>query len=525
MKRGVLVLIAITLFLLPAEAKRRILLRADVPIERQLTEENVQYLIKEPLALLGKTVVIPKNSELVFKCKGVISNGTIKGQDTEIVNPHFRNVCFSGTFTNKSIVLSESTFGSNPDFWGILSSFPLLTVSLQSDITPSEPPAQDFKIAAFRIKGNGHTIRVKDFPILRGPEVVLDNIVFDCSEASQQVFYAIGSNKSFIARNCRFVNIPEVSYILCPRGFDGVTIENCDFNGTMTADSKRSMESAVCILLYGCAGDITVRNNTIRNCFGHGIDGIGFTEEKNTKILVENNKIDRVTNGGIVFTGGDVWNVTVKNNSISNTHYLGKQFPEESNGGPNSAINFHGFRNVIVEGNTITDCMNSSGMDFDGSVSSGTKVAKGHNLIVRGNKCTRTGAIALFVVKDVVFENNTITNDNTYAYQSVIAISGASNVKIQKNLLHLNKGQVKAFYPIYLTDTKTVRSGRIQIEGNIVSSDSEHFVFINSHFEGYFQLGTNEVKSSGRPNGKLFIVNNSRQKVAIPAKSKMELYH
>ena len=377
---------------------------------------NNQYVISSPLDLKGKTFSVPIGMSIVFKKSGRIENGTIIGNGNTIINPHFDNVSFAGYFLNKDIHISEEAFGDNPDFWGIVSSFSDAVITLDMDVRPAHAPYDDFKLTSFRIQGNRHTIYVNDFPILRNATVSLENIVFVCTGATERVIYAIGPEKEFVIRNCTFINLPEVRFPLCARRFINTVIENCTFQGLLNSTSTRKSVFGFCILLYEVVGKVIVRNNTIQNCFGSGIEGIGFSKESNSEILIEGNIINSVTNGGIVFAGGDVWNVVVRGNLISNTHCLGTIEGEENNKGPNSAINFHGFHNVLIEKNTILDCQNSSCFAFNGQSSDGLN--KGYGLTVRNNTCRRTGDVALFHVEKVHIEKN------QFNFKGFIAIYG-----------------------------------------------------------------------------------------------------
>lgn len=485
---------------------------------------RAHFVVSEPIDLKGETLTLSPGSVIMFEKNGLVTNGTIEGNGNFIKNPRFDNVRFKGSFINEEITLNEITFGRDPDFWGILTSFVNATITLDDDIAPESVLQKDLKLRNIKIKGNNHTIYVKDFPIFIDPEVYLENINFDCTEATNQVFYAIGQDKTFIVKQCRFINIPEVKYTLCPRGYSHTLIEDCSFAGTLTSASTRKSESSFTILLYSCSGDIVVRRNTIYNCFGSAVEGVGFSEESNTSIIIENNAIDKVTNGGIVFSGGYVWNVIVRCNAISNTHYLGKQFAGEIDGGPNSAINFHGFNNVLVEGNTITDCINSSALDFDGSISSGIKVEKGKKLQVRDNQCLRTGPVALFVVEDVTLKRNTFISDDSNISQSIMTISGANNIEIQSNQFNLSRGKAQRYYPIYITDTGSVHSGRIKIGDNKIISNDKHFIFVNTVFSGDCEIGENIIESSGRSDGTLYLVNNSRRRIELPENGKIVIY-
>ena len=509
---------------LPMAGKGKVVIDPNKPIQQQLRAENTQYIIKKATDLQGSTIVMPAGSTLLFHSKGTIFNGTIQGKETILHAPKLKRIRFKGTFANNAIKINED-FDVETDFWNFVKSFHHANITLYRDIALPNPPAKDMTIERFHINGRGHTIKIGSCPILRHTDVDLSNINFDCTKAVEHVIYAIGDKTSlhFTARLCTFVNVPE-TMSLCSRAYTDALIENCSINGILTTLSRRTKEASSQILIYECNGNIAVRNCQIRNCYGTGIKGIGFKPDERSKVLIEHNTIDNVTNGGIVFAGGEVWNATVRVNHISRTHALGKQFDGEINGGPNSAINMHGFRNALVESNIISDCFNSSCLDFDGSISGSNKTEKGTGLKVRNNKISHSGSAALFVVQDVEFSGNTIRTDGDNESSQAIAVLGSRNLRIKGNTFMLCKGHAQHYYPIYITDTKTVRSGEITITGNDISTDDQHFVFVNSVFTGDCQIDKNNIRKSGRKDGTLTVVNNSKTTVNLPKKSKLVKY-
>lgn len=503
----------------------KIILNPGRPIQQQLSKEGTKYVIKNPIDLHGENIKIPLGSTLEFSNQGLLKNGTLTGNETTLKHPILHKIFFKGTFANNAITVNDA-FDAETDFWNLVKCFPKADITLAKDIMLPDAPVKDITIDRFHINGKGHTITVGTCPILRNVDVCISNIVFDCKKAKEHIIYALGITPKhrFTASNCKFYNTPEATS-LCPRAYTDVLIKDCTITGMLNKNSRRSKQFTAQILIYECTGNVIVKNNIIKNCFGAGIDGIGFKPNKNSHVLIKCNTIDNVTNGGIVFAGGDVWNVTVQNNIISNTHVLGNNFDDENNGGPNSAINFHGFHNIVVKNNTITDCLNSLAMTFNGSASGNTMVKKGSNLRVHNNRCTRTGHIALFVVEDVSFKGNAFINDDTNASQSIVSVSGASNIEIKSNQFRLAKGIIKSYYPVYITDAGIVPSGRIKIEDNRISTNDKYFIFVNTHFTGNCEVGKNAIEVSGLPDGKLFIVNNSTKNVDIPLKGKLVRYY
>lgn len=408
------------------------------------------------------------------------------------------------------------------NLWRILKDYPEAEIVLGGDVVIADAPAKDMTIPAFRLDGQGHTVKLGLFPLLRKTDVNVKNVVFECGGATERILYAIGADegKGFVVKNCVFKN-PTEKNAVCARKYGNVVIEDCTIEGNLNQNSIRTERSTVQVLIYECNGSIIVRNNYIHHCFGIAIDGIGFSANNANRVLIENNRIDMVSNGGIVFAGGEVWNAIVRNNSISNTHCLGKQFEGESNGALNSAINFHGFRNAVVEDNRIMNCPNSVCFDFDGSISGGKKVEKGTGLIVRRNVCENVGGIALFVIKDVEFKENVFSNPLNNEFPRYLAITGASDVLVSDNQFSLSSGSVKSFYPISVSDIGNVESGFIKIGGNKLITDGTIFVFVNKIFKGECQVGENEIVS---PYSTASVVNNSKARVTIPKSKKIVWY-
>lgn len=509
---------------LPVSGMPKVVLNPNRPIQQQLAKGDTRYIIKSPIDLQGRTIVVPASSILDFKRKGSLINGTLTGNETTLRNPRLRGILFKGSFANQEVTIDKH-FDVETDFWNFIKCFPKADIILERDISLPNPSSKDITIDRFHIDGRGHTIKVQSCPILRNPDVKLLNVTFNCSNAQEQVIYAIGgrSDRHFVIRNCSFLSVPEVM-TLCPRAYSDVRIEECIISGILSPQSKRTKEAASQILIYSCDGVIVVKKNQIKNCYGAGIKGIGFKPDDNSDVLIEDNTIDNVANGGIVFAGGEVWNVMVRNNHISHTHALGKQFEGELNGATNSAINFHGFRNVVLESNTVTDCPNSSSLDFDGSIAGSSKVEKGTGLVVKNNSIIRSGRVALFSVQDVDFTSNSIQTDDNNDVLQTLVISGSDNLRIRGNTFRLRKGRTKTYYPIYVTETSTVKSGDITVESNEISTDGDHFIFVNQSFTGNCKIGENTVRSSGRRDGTLNVVNNSRTKVVLPKASKLVRY-
>lgn len=489
-----------------------------------ISSSNNKTTIRQPIDYQGKSLILPHNSVLEFKGEGKLYNCHLVGNNAKVINPRFENVTFGGTFTNRRVVISKHTFSGIVDLWGLAECFPEAELVLDANIQAANAREKDIKIRQFHLNGNNYTVHLAGNPILRNTDINIRNVVFDCAEAKERVIYAIGGKEDiFVIIGCVFKNLNEITSI-CARGFNDVTIENCQILGRMNENSKRKSQFMAQVLVYECGSNVLIRNNTIKNCYGSAIEGLGFVLDENARIIVENNTIDKVTNGGIVFTGGTVSNAVVRENRISNTHYLGNQFENESESGPNSAINFHGFKNARIQNNIITDCKKSACFAFNGEQTGVKKVAKGTGLYVSNNTCSRVGAMGVMVVSDVVFTGNTFQNDISNKSGMFIMIRGARDVVFENNVIQAYKGNVKTYYPFVISDHEDIASGLIRIKDNEIRTDGNILVFVNQHFNGECRIDDNVISSSGRKDGAVSVVNNSKATVSIPKSKKIVWY-
>lgn len=80
-------------------------------ISGQLVRANTNYIIKRPIDLHGETIVIPPESKLLFKRKGVIKNGNIVFQNTQLKDrsgfAFFEECSFSGQLSKGSYKISK----------------------------------------------------------------------------------------------------------------------------------------------------------------------------------------------------------------------------------------------------------------------------------------------------------------------------------------------------------------------------------------------------------------------------------
>lgn len=502
-------------FALSCGTQGKVTLSDQKPLSALLTTENVEYVVNRPINMGGKTIVFPKGATVVFKRNGSISNGKIVGNETTLKNPKLKNIRYGGTFLNTKVSLSDQ-FDGETDFWGMVQAFPYAELTLSKDISLPTSSEKSIKAVQFHLDGKGHTVAVHRNPVLQNTDVHIVNTHFDCRDAVNCVIFGLGGDttKAFVIRNCVFSNVPEISTIFS-RAYENVLIEKCQISGLLE-DNSRSLEKYIYqIRVHSCTGKVIVRNNTIYNCFGVGIAGQYFNPEDNTNVLIENNVIDNVTGGGIIFVSGAVRNAVVRGNRISRTHSRGIQFEGEINGGPSSAINFHGFYNALVENNVIADCPNSSSFDFDGSLKGENRVVKGTGLIVRGNKVTSSGPVAFFAVENVDVSDNSFEGNIYYKSGAAFFVMGGNNFRMHGNVLTYKQNKGETAYPIYVKDANDIKSGNVKIDANKIIFDGNHYVYVGANFSGECKIDDNAVIHSGNTKGTLDVVNKSKSRVNI----------
>lgn len=96
--------------MLPIVASNNIIIKNTLPLEDQFYQENTIYKIKEKVDLGGKKLIVPANSQIRFKRKGMICNGIVSFNKTTIKycnkNSKFANCSFEGSLSNKDLHIS-----------------------------------------------------------------------------------------------------------------------------------------------------------------------------------------------------------------------------------------------------------------------------------------------------------------------------------------------------------------------------------------------------------------------------------
>ncbi|MCQ4875178.1 hypothetical protein [Butyricimonas paravirosa] len=444
-----------------------------------------EYKLAKALDLKGKNWILPEGAILVCASKGKIKNGIIVGQNSSVENLRVESVRFTGSFESISISLQDDVD------------------SLLYGITG---------VRALRILGNGHLVRSTNFGLIRNVDVYFKDVMFDCSNCKDVFFYSIGNGMStFVIEKCSFVNIPEIE-LLKPRNMLNPVIRGCVFNGLLNGGTRRK-STIVLNRFYGCKGDIVFEDNVVQDCYGVAVNGIEYSKKDEVTVSIKNNVIKNVSNGGIVFNGGEVTNIRVENNEISNVFCFGSQFDSEKGNAENAAINFHGFHDLHILNNTIRDCTNSLSLDLDGTASDGTQ-EKGTHLVCAGNVMKNVLQSYLFGVQGAEFFGNQIEivdQPSATSAVSAITLNACHDVHLYNNIITLPKPKQTSAYPIVLRQNTNRTSGKINLHDNTIFSDSGVYLMIYNGFTGEVNADNNKATST-TSSAPLKWVNNSKSK-------------
>lgn len=175
--------------------------------QEDFLHKNSEYIISDTINLGGKEIEIPNNVTVIFKKNSCIRNGSIKFNDTKLINPHFLDCKYTGEIrVNGEIV--DSVFCKNQIYdqdvlWWLIEQAAnnSTTLEITKDYTistsriyspPYEQDQRSYVIIedkSFKIKGNRHTIYdrhehkghfCKDFIVLVGcHNVEIESLYFE----------------------------------------------------------------------------------------------------------------------------------------------------------------------------------------------------------------------------------------------------------------------------------------------------------------------------------------------------------
>lgn len=433
-------------------------------------QSNHEYHLERNIDLNGQDWILPDGAKIVCSKNGLVKNGRIIGRYASLINVRVESVSFSGSFR-------------------------VLDIELMTDV---DSLCYDIScLENFILKGNNHIVSSTSLGVLKNTNICIEDVMFDCTRCDGPFLYAIGNGlNTFVVENSKFINVPEIE-LLIARNVKAPLIRGCQFIG-IANKFPRTIRTLVLNRFYECKGNVVFDRNLVRDCFGIAVGGIGFSKEDSVSVMITNNTICNVTNGGIVFNGGTVSNVLVTHNVISNVFCCGTQFDSEKGNAENAAINFHGFNNLTINNNTITNCIYSSAMDIDGSAKDGSQ-NNGVALACTDNKMENVLNTSLLGVKNAEIARNIISiavRDSVCSTVSAININACDSLSLNSNRILITKPQNRSAYPIILCQNSNLSSGTIIIDNNTIMSDSDVYLMIYEGFTGSVSASNNNAIST-----------------------------
>lgn len=383
-----------------------VILRPGSTFAEQVTAANTVYEIRYDFDLDGGMVAIPAGCQLKFN-GGSISNGTLKGNGTEVKGVYqFDSVLFDGSFTNDCLTIGSGFTGA-VDFYGILRSFAEASIYLEKDITVTTKDVNT--IPNLRLYGNGHTVKVVCLKCANTAEMQIENVFFDCSIAETPsgeggFLHIMGNATNTVnVQGCVFNNLPALVPATYFRNVKNVYFERCDIIGTLDSSITAGTYGFGGVFLYNVPGRAKVCYNNISGVAGVAICALPGNYDS-TNYEIKGNIIDNIGKGGVVVNGGILSNCVVEDNVITNTN----QFQDANTAADRSAINFHGFKNIVISNNKINTPY-SAGIDLTGTENGvADQITRGIGAVVSGNTVVAQ-SLSLMVVRDVTFCNNSVS--------------------------------------------------------------------------------------------------------------------
>lgn len=231
-----------------------------------LGRDNTIYIIQYDYNLNGQTITIPEGCVLKFE-GGSLSNGIVSGNKSKIVTYDFeifKNITVKGTWIQEEVYSNWFFSEESEDNTALFKN--LMTLSASDNLTHVYIEDKTFKISLFNTEGS-----VENYEGIRTPSNV------------------------YIHNSATIKALPsdiEKSAILLIHGNSNVTIDGGELIGDVETHIGDSGEWGYGISLVG-ASNVTIKNITISNCWGDGINiqAIGSTGEEDThckNIVVDN---------------------------------------------------------------------------------------------------------------------------------------------------------------------------------------------------------------------------------------------
>lgn len=297
---------------------------------------------------------------------------------------------------------------------------------------------------------------------INAQRITLTGRTFDANNGARPIRINANNNGSRIT-NCTFRNFKDVGAIISINGARDVIIDNCRFLNNPGGILDRDIHA----INIGTEGhDVIIRNCTFRDM---GADGFqcGNTAGNITNILIENCLFE-VTKPQLGENGVDIKQsigpITVRNNVFRGFRPCAKDTQIGCTGSSGEGLVMHlGTKNVIIEGNTFTDCIDGIEMEnagdiedviirnniFHNNLEHGVNARKGTNIRIFNNTFVNNGIAHLNFERPVTGNNRNnllvgdgSSNDNNklggQGNLVINRISDAKFVDVRKNNYRIN---------------------------------------------------------------------------------------
>lgn len=119
---------------------KTIRIKGNLPLADQMKEADATYVIKGTIDLQGRTLTMPANAILKFKKRGVLLNGLLVGNNTEITGkPHMSRLHLSGTYKTTTFYASWNVDAVASDYFAdVMNLGPDTKIIVDKDVVLSD---------------------------------------------------------------------------------------------------------------------------------------------------------------------------------------------------------------------------------------------------------------------------------------------------------------------------------------------------------------------------------------------------
>ena len=444
------ILFSVLLLLIGCEGQARtIRVTSHLPLSEQLKEAGATYVFNSTIDLQGQTVNVPANVTLRFKKKGVLQNGHLIGDNTEIVGkPHLSRLRLSGRYKTATFYASWTDDAVASDYFAdVMNLGPDTRIIVDRDVALSDGKRT---VNHLYLEGRNKTILNSDRFYVNYGSCTVENLKFRWDKPAVKEpsdnYSAVIIYSSLLKKDTTVtVTLRDIdadggrycSYFMKQHLPDGVVMLQTD-NRVHNCKFSHFMRGA--ILTCGGTGNVT---NCIFENLGYdttdrlfnvialrlGMPGkTGNTEACGYQVYSNifshivsayNNKNDGRELHGILAYGNDI---TISNNTFEHLSTSFSSF--EDSGGDAEMIYIKGSSNIITN-NIIKD---AAGASSNGAIT--LKVAGTKNNVVSGNVMSMSKGWGCFVFLSGI---NQEVSSNTFINK---CSSGNSSRRIAIYLSH-----------------------------------------------------------------------------------------